>query len=347
MKALSLILIGLSAYAADSTAPSWSKPAANYLDSRFAWWSTWPQSQRDHDSFCISCHTTLPYAIARPALRSALGESGPTDNEKLLLDNVTKRVRLWKELQPLYPDEKAGANKTVESRGTEAITNALVLVRYDSPDARMALDNMWAEQIKTGEAKGAWNWLQFHNKPWEGDSQYWGTTLAALAIGSANDRSHPEGVALLRDYLQRELPNQVLVDRVIALWASAKLPGLLTKDQQHTIIEEALSKQQDDGGFSLSTMVGSWQRRDKTPLEKRSDGYATGVVAYVLQEAGVKPTDPHMKRALDWLLANQDKTEGRWLAWSLNKQRDLSTDIGKFMSDAATAYAVMALARAR
>jgi squalene-hopene/tetraprenyl-beta-curcumene cyclase len=130
---------------------------------------------------------------------------------------------------------------------------------------------------------------------------------------------------------------------VVTLWASTKVPGLLTREQQKSIIDEALSKQQADGGFSLSSFVGAWKRRDNTPLETRSDGYATGVVTFALQQAGVPRDEPQMKRGLAWLMRNQDKTEGRWLAYSLNKQRDLSSDVGRFMSDAATAYAVMAL----
>lgn len=326
---------------------TWSgKSAAGYLDGRMAWWSAWPSAQRDHETFCVSCHTAVPYAIGRSSLRKMLGETGPSATEQTLVANVTKRVRIWSEAQPFYPNNAKDAAKTAESRGTEAVMNALILTSSGAAkaDVKLAMDNMWAQQLTSGEAAGAFGWLQFHNAPWEGDSQYYGAALAAVAAGRAPaEFRSPEQMKALANYLVSNREKQMLVDRVVLLWASAKWPGLLTPMQQKEIQAEILSKQQEDGGFSLSSFVGGWKRRDNTALETKSDGYATGLAVYALRQVGVPASDPKVKAGLGWLAANQEKADGRWLAYSLNKQRDLSTDVGKFMSDAATAYAVMAL----
>jgi squalene-hopene/tetraprenyl-beta-curcumene cyclase len=343
--------------ASDTSAPiarsgPWSaKAAADYLDSRVSWWIDWSHAGRDHHTFCVSCHTVVPYSMVRPRLRGDLGEQAPSPIERIVLENVTQRVRMWEAVEPFY-----GGVHALESRGTEAVLNALILVVSEtasgplSSDTRLAFDHMWAEQLKVGSSAGAWPWLQFKNAPWEGDSEYYGATLAAIAVGSApaHYRSAPEiqpGMKLLREYLLKDYTAQILMDRLMLLWASSKLPELLTSEQQHAIAQEALSKQQADGGFSLSSFVGTWQRRDHTPLELRSDGYATGLLALALQESGVGRDQPQLRRAIAWLEQNQ-YSEGRWLAYSLNRQRDLDSDIGRFMSDAATAYAVLALKRA-
>jgi squalene-hopene/tetraprenyl-beta-curcumene cyclase len=317
----------------------------------------WPRAQRDHKTFCVSCHTAVPYALSRSALRTALAEQAPSPNEQQLLDNVTKRVRLWKEVEPFYKDADRGPYKSVESRGTESVLNALILSSRDaqsgqlSHDARTAFENMWAEQQIAGKQKGAWLWLRFKNEPWEADdSDYFGATLAAVAVGIApgNYRAKPEvqpGLKLLREYLNRELAVQTTINRVLLLWAAAKLPGLLEPDRQNAIIAEVLEKQQADGGWSLSSLSGGWKRADGTSQETTSDGYATGLITFVFQQAGISSENDKLKGGLAWLMANQDKTEGSWPAYSLNKKKEnhISPETALFMNDAATSYAVLSL----
>jgi hypothetical protein len=54
---------------------------------------------------------------------------------------------------------------------------------------------MWALQEWTGDQKGAWPWLDFGNEPFEAsDSQYYGSFLAAVAIGNgAGELLHTRG----------------------------------------------------------------------------------------------------------------------------------------------------------
>jgi squalene-hopene/tetraprenyl-beta-curcumene cyclase len=349
-----------------AVANTWDqKAAAAYLDQRVGWWMGWQRAARDHDTFCISCHTAVPYAMSRPALRKALAEQGPSANEQKLLGNVTKRVRLWKEVEPFYKDADRGVYKSVESRGTESVLNALILASHDaskdngknaqslrlSDDTRTAFENMWAEQQTTGEQKGAWLWLRFKNEPWEADdSDFYGASLAAIAVGTApeNYRSRPEiqnNLKMLSEYLNRESPSQTLSNRAVLLWASAKVPGLIDGERQKAIISELLSKQQPDGGWSLTSMAGDWKRHDGTPQVAQSDGYATGLITFALQQAGISRENAQLQKGLAWLTVNQNRAEGYWLAYSLNNNEEhhISPDTARFMKDAATAYAVLAL----
>jgi len=342
-------------------AGSWDQiAAAAYLDQREAWWTDWPKAARDHETFCVSCHTAVPYALSRPALRNALAEDAPSVNERKLLDSVTKRVRLWKEVAPFYTDADRGAYKSAESRGTESVLNALILAASDARsgqltgDTRAALEIMWAEQQTTGNKKGAWSWLRFANQPFEADdSDFYGATLAAVATGTApgNYRASPviqENLKMLREYLNRECSAQPAINRVSLLWASAKLPGLLEPERQRAIIQEILGKQRADGGWSLSSLVDGWKRADGTPQEANSDGYATGLVTFSLQLVGIPRENAQLERGLGWLARNQNKTEGSWLASSLNRNEvhHQSPDTARFMNDVATAYAVLALTEA-
>ena len=334
------------------------KAAAAYLDSRESWWRSTPRAARDANTVCVSCHTSLPYALARPALRSAPNEHDRAENEVKIIADVVKRVRAWREVEPWYPDQTRGLPKTAESRGTEAVINALVLARRDaadevlSADARQAFANMWGQQMRTGDLSGAWAWLTFRLEPWEGaQSAYWGATLAAVAVGMApSDYAATADIQpnlkLLRGYLTKQFEKQHTFNRLMLLWASARLSGLLTSVERDVIVAEAFSKQQSDGGWSLASL-GPWQRTDGTQLDKASDGYGTGLATFALQQTGLSPADPRVRKGLDWLVANQHKATGRWLTSSLNKQRDPESDEGKLMDDVATAYAVLALTASR
>jgi squalene-hopene/tetraprenyl-beta-curcumene cyclase len=344
---------------AKSAAPTanWDAQAAQrYLDSREMWWQGWDRAQKDHGTYCVSCHTQATYGLARPVLRTELSDPAPAGPEEAMIASIEKRVRMWKDVEPFYPDAKYGPGKEVESRDAESVLNALILSSYDaraghlSETTRAAFDNAWALQSKSGPTAGAWVWQNFHLTPWESpESEFHGAALMAMAVGRAPDgyRDNAKIVAnidALRGYLRGHYDAQPLLNKTIALWAAAHLPGVLTDPQRRTLIAELQSKQRDDGGWSL-TDLGTWKRVDDTPLATRSDGYATGVVVLALEENGLR--DAAVRSGVAWLETNQDKSTGAWPAWSLNKNRDPNSPAGPFMSDAATAYAVLALDASR
>jgi squalene-hopene/tetraprenyl-beta-curcumene cyclase len=346
---------------AGSAALGWDRQAAaRYLDGREVYWQGWDRAQKDHGTLCVSCHTQATYGLARPALRHGLGEEGPTTPEQVMLASITKRVSLWKEMDPFYSDATAGAGKEVESRNAESVLNSVILSSYDaraghlSPTTRTAFDNAWGLQSTTGPTTGAWVWQNFHYTPWESpESEYHGAALMAVAVGKAPDHYEDDpkiaaNLVALTGYLKSHYEAQPLLNKVVALWASNWFPGILTADQRNKLLDDLYARQRAEGGWSLADL-GTWKRVDETPLETRPDGYATGLAVLVLEETIASApllkarAETPIAIGIGWLKANQDKATGAWPAWSLNKNRDPKSNVGKFMSDAATSYAVLAL----
>ena len=115
--AAACLLAGASEAAEPARPRAWDAAgAAGYLDRRLEWWRTWPKAERDQCTRCISCHTALPVALARPVLRRALGETEASATEQAMYADVVKRVRMWRDVEPFYPDQRSGLPKSSESR---------------------------------------------------------------------------------------------------------------------------------------------------------------------------------------------------------------------------------------
>jgi hypothetical protein len=345
--------------------------AAKYLDDRMDLW--FDKASKLHtgevETSCVSCHTTVPYVLARPALRQATDVSQPTPQEAKLLDETLHRVDTYGHHEAL------SAGKHEQSGGSEAVLNVLILAsaeaRQNDPlpggATRRALNELWAAQ----RADGAWNWLDTGMEPYESsDSVYYGAALAAIAVGTAAGYEESAGqdvwggIRKLRSYLNANYPEQNLYNKAWALLASTRLTGLLSHEQAVALAADFQRKQNADGGWSLY-LLGPWTWSKARPPYKpkgnpdvavlsRSDAYATGLITYVLRQAKLPVAQSSLERATAWLEANQREyqvDQNHWKCWrtySLNFDTEHGVEDGEpwrrmFMSDAATAFAALAL----
>lgn len=325
-----------------------SLTAANdYLRGRAEAWLVWKPAQKERGTTCMSCHTTIPYLLSHALAR---GERAEDRAAKSLLESVQQRVALREEL-PTYEPSVAP-----QSRGTEAVLNALVLANDDvvhgrkqlSDHTRKALAQLWNEQLKAGERKGAWEWFEFGIAPWEARGEYFGAAMAAAAVGMAPGYlgKLPEGDARhleeLRRYLRGKFATQNLHQQLAAVWATSRLPELLPADDVDKAIKASLSKQGADGGWS-SGSLGEWKRGDGSAQSMSSDGYGTAVVVASLQGVVAKDHAGALERGREWLRRHQRADNGSWTAESLNTDYPADSQERLFMRDAATGWAVLAL----
>jgi squalene-hopene/tetraprenyl-beta-curcumene cyclase len=352
---------------------SWDPAAAAaYLDARMdSWFANGTKLKTgDTQTACVSCHAGLAYALSRPVLRRVMHVDAPSTQEARLIDETTRRVETYGTHQVLYDFNE---RRQIESRGTEAVLNAVILTSADaarnlrepSAPTKKALARLW----ETQRPDGRWDWLEFGLEPWETtEAAYHGATFAAFAAGTAppqRDTAATAGVERLRAYLSSNYQAQHLYNRTWALLASTRVTHVVTDAQRAALIDELVRAQRDDGGWSLEGM-GPWKWSKTAPPVKspgdldaslltKSDGYATGLVVYTLKQAGVPTSHAAIRKGTRWLEANQramavPDVPGRgWHAHSLNYDREHGGEKGEpwrrlFMSDTATAFAILALA---
>jgi squalene-hopene/tetraprenyl-beta-curcumene cyclase len=330
---VSAVAITLGLAIAPAIAAEWNpKAAAAFLDERQKQWFEWKIAARTGGP-CVSCHTGLPYLIARPALRRVLGETAPTQWETGYLDALRARSGSTDAKAMLGFGKEPVAS---QSMGVEAIFAALFL--RDSVPARERLRNL---QLREGNERGAWNWFQVQLEPWEETgAPFFGAALAAMALDHAPPADR-EQTAALTAYLKRAAGDQPLQNRLELLWTARKLPGMAKREW----IDEAFAKQSADGGWT-NEALGPWKEHKTAAPSPGSNAYATAFATFALLEAGVKASDPRMVRALDWLRSHQNE-RGYWDAVSMNKVYEAGSMQEQFMRDAATGFAAAALIKAQ
>src|SRR5262245_50900628 len=282
---------------------------AEYLDRAAMAWH--------RDRGCASCHTSYPFLMARPMLGDAKAPA-----LLWMRKTLEDRVAGWD-----VGGKGAGLPKEEDEAVTEVVATAATLAFHDAqsggklhPRTRQALDRTWTIQRKDG----SWDWNKHQLPPQELD-EYFGVVYAALGVGYAPDGyaksdSAKEGVARLKGYLKRNPPPN-LHHRVWLLWASLKLDGLMTPAAREQTGKKLLARQSKDGGWNLPSL-GDWKRLDGRPNDGNaaSDGYATGLVVYMLRQAGVAAKEAPIQAGVGWLKSNQ-RASGRWFTRSLNADR--------------------------
>jgi squalene-hopene/tetraprenyl-beta-curcumene cyclase len=308
--------------------------AAEYLDTVAAFWM--------RDRSCGRCHTNYSYLMARPLLKEF-----PTS----LVDQTRRFVEQRIADKPPARDPQL--------QGAQIVTASLALTFHDAqttgklpPATRRALDKLWASQ----RVNGTWLRLGCGDFPAEND-RYFLAEAAALAVSTApdayaRDKAAGPGMAKLRAFLSGQSKSPAnLYHRTMLLWASLRLDGLMQDAERRQIIAALVGQQRVDGGWSFVSLQPAYFGNPQANLaDLPSDGYATGLVVYVLRQAGFTSDREEIRRGVNWLKTNQ-RASGRWFTFAPDTSRpDSDTDlIGTrdiAVHNVGTAFAVMAL-RAR
>lgn len=272
-------------------------------------WSRNPLAKIAGDGVaCVSCHTSLPYAMVEPLLPSSYAAYDE------MLSGINSRILGWETNTPWYAEEKVERMAIVgglpkdklkpflraaPSRGSEAVINAFIRAMSDAyegkpaeKETKLAFKYLWQTQLKSGDKAGLWDWIKTSRVPWEAsDSDIWGGAMVCVAASLYPDLAPQENVKLLYSTL-----NQAIADADVSLhtkasilWCDSETGGrLLSQEISLNLVNQLLDIQREDGGWAFRNL-GPWTgweggRADCcAQREIRSDMYATGFITLILE----------------------------------------------------------------
>ena len=218
-----------------------------------------------------------------------------------------------------------------------------------SAHSQKAFDQLWALQSSEGPSKGGWRWYAANLDPWENaESGRYGASLAAVALTQTPAEYREtakvrEQAAALNAYLMDSIDSRRLHDRLALLLARSFIPDSLRQSITADALAQAAGRRRMDDRIAR-TVDGS--PRCAALRHAGSNAYATAFTAVALLRGGVPASDPKLAKALTWLQSHQDPATGAWAAMSMNKRYPEGSMESRFMQDAATAFASLALIEA-
>ena len=289
---------------------------------------------------CVSCHTHGLFAFVRPQLSADWGR--PPDELRGFLVDQMRSI--------------AAGDGYSGSVPTQLAYVAAGLAEWDahlgestSPETDEALRALFKMQADDGSFAVKDRWPPLNS------GTYHGTTRAAMAVAAAPGWSEgltDDGLVARIDELKtflRDAPPRNDHERLLLLWTSTRMGGLLRPGQRQKLVDVVWSRQLPDGGWSIRSFAtaDTWNGGRKAAQmmaepdygRPQSDGYQTGLAVVVLRDAGIPADDPRIRRAVAWLRSNQ-RESGRWWTRSLNIDSRFH-----YVTYSGTAYAVLALAK--
>lgn len=280
---------------------------------------------------CFSCHhQTLPmYAIA-----TAIGSRQIPEAKTILADQAEFTLESFRSrIEGMRQGTGIGGGAMTVGYGLWALQ-----VAGHPPDE--TTDAMVDFLLKTQKADG--HWPSGTNRPPLEESPLTATTLGALGLMQFT-KDDPRGIAA-RGAMEKagkwiaRAPTKLPEDRNSKLWGLYSIPGAADMEVLGKLRTEILATQHADGG---------WPSRDDLP----SDAYATGQTIVRLLDFYGGIDEPAVRKAVAYLLKTQLE-DGSWKVETRSKPIQVMFDNGdphgkhQFISTPATAWAVVALARA-